>query len=82
MHICISMYLVNDVADEGVLVHAKDNSDLTWINHLFSCGSDQYMYHRGYDYYLLGLFGDSKYTGAWCDDPETSKAYFICEGLI
>ena len=74
----------NDVADEGVLVHARDNSDLTWINHLYSCGSADYMFHFGNDYYILGLHGENeKYTGAWCDVGATyAHAYFICEGFI
>merc|ERR1712154_156057 len=63
---------VNDAADEGILVHARDNSDLTWINHLFSCGGGDYMYHRGYDYYMLGLWGETdRATGAWCDVDTT-----------
>ena len=82
--VSIVLFLVNDAADEGILVHARDNSDLTWVNHLFSCGGQSYMYHRGYDYYMLGLFGENdRATGAWCDVDETySSAYFICEGLV
>ena len=74
----------NDVADEGVLVHARDNSDLTWINHFVCTTSDNYMYHSGHDYYILGLHGENdKSTGAWCDEDATyDLAYFICEGLI
>ena len=70
----------NDVADEGVLVHARDNSDLFWVNHLFTCGGD-YMIHAGYDYYVLGLYGETdKRTGAWCDTEATyGDAYFPCE---
>ena len=72
----------NDVADEGVLVHARDNSDLDWVTWLFACGTDQYMWHRGYDYYLLGLHGQTdKTTGAWCGERVTYSAYFICEGI-
>ena len=72
----------NDAADEGILVHARDNSDLTWINH-FVCTISNNMVHRGYDYYILGLHGEtSKDTGVWCDEPATSDYYFICEGLI
>merc|ERR550532_2695210 len=59
----------NDVADEGILVHARDNSDLAWVNHLFYCGNDETMDHRGCDYYMLGLFGQTDLrTGAWCDE--------------
>merc|ERR1711874_124235 len=74
----------NDAADEGILVHATDNSDLTWVNHLFSCGGNEYMYLRGLDYYMLGLHGENnRATGAWCDTEATyGSAYFICEGLI
>merc|ERR1739836_354885 len=73
----------NDAADEGILIHARDNSDLTWVNHLFSCGGEDYMYHRGLDYYILGLGGENdRHTGAWCDVDATYSAYFICEGLI
>ena len=70
----------NDVADEGVLVHAKDNSDLIWINDRIGCNVDHW--DRGYDYYVLGLFGESdRRTGAWCDVPDVDY-YFICEGPI
>merc|ERR1711936_594050 len=75
----------NDAADEGVLVHATDNSDLTWINHLLSCGygNEHSLDHRGYDYYELGLFGETdRRTGVWCDLEETANRWFICEGLI
>merc|ERR1712038_585842 len=36
----------NDVADEGVLVHARDNSDVTWINHRVNCGSNSDHWYR------------------------------------
>ena len=74
----------NDAADEGILVHARDNSDLTWINHLFVCDDSGYLYHRGHDYYMLGLHGENNVrTGSWCDMIATyGNAYFICEGII
>ena len=36
----------NDVADKGVLVHARDNSDLAWINHRY------YDIYAEYNYWL------------------------------
>ena len=68
------------MADEGILVHARDNSDVMWINHLGGCGDSSY---RGYDYWMLGNFGQTNgATGSWCDEPDTYSTYFICEGLI
>merc|ERR1711874_63563 len=69
-------------ADQGVRVHAKDNSELKWTNPVFHCDSEHW--YRGYDYYVLGLFGETdRRTGAWCDTADNdSLLYFICEGMI
>ena len=68
--------LANDVADEGILVHARDNSDLTWVNPKTE--------YRGHDFFMIGLFGENDaQTGEWIDEPGTGyPQYFICEGLI
>ena len=72
---------VNSAADQGVRVHALDNSEVTWINPFFACGSTNW--YRGNDYYLLCLFGQTeRRTGAWCDAPGDESHYFICEGRI
>ena len=73
----------NDAADEGVLVHARDNSDLTWINHFVCSTTNNYVYYAGRDYYTLGLYGEtSKDTGVWCGADARDNFYFICEGFI
>merc|ERR1711936_161599 len=62
----------NDAAVEGKFVHAYDNSELSWMNHLWYC-------NNGNDYLILGLHGETNgATGAWCNEPATYTAYFIC----
>ena len=76
-----NFFKVNSAADQGVRVHALDNSEVTWINPFFACGSTNW--YRGNDYYLLCLFGQTeRRTGAWCDAPGDESHYFICEGSI
>ena len=71
------LFSANDVADKGVLVHARDNSDLAWINHRY------YDIYAEHNYYILGLLGENdKFTGTWADEPATYGGYFICEGFI
>merc|ERR1739844_227442 len=73
----------NDANVEGKFVHAYDNSELTWINHLWRCNDGTNLYSTGLDYLLLGMYGkDSRITGSWCDEPATNAYYFICEGSI
>ena len=72
-----------DKETESIYVHAKDNSDLTWVPHRWRCGSTNNIYTDIDDYLLIGLFGDThSETGAWCTRQETIKTYYICEGLI
>ena len=68
--------LANDAADEGILVHARDNSDLTWVNPKTE--------YRGHDFFMIGFFGENvANTGKWLDEPATvTPQYFICEGWI
>merc|ERR1711915_677496 len=73
-----------DRETESVYVHAKDNSDLTWVPHRWRCSSSTNdIYSYVYDYVIIGLYGKAQSaTGAWCAEPETNVYYYICEGLI
>ena len=72
--------LGNDIEVEGVWVHASDNSDMSWISTFWTCSSGYTRITTGADTLILGIF-DNHNGGAWCDEPESYIAHFICEGI-
>eukprot|EP00091_Calanus_sinicus_P019403 TRINITY_DN4865_c0_g1_i1.p1 TRINITY_DN4865_c0_g1~~TRINITY_DN4865_c0_g1_i1.p1 ORF type:complete len:160 (-),score=21.98 TRINITY_DN4865_c0_g1_i1:41-520(-) len=69
----------NDIEVEGVWVHGSDNADMSWIHHYWNCCGDK-LCTTGGDTLILGVL-DNYDGGAWCDEPETYIAHFICEGI-
>ena len=67
----------------GLWIHSTDNSEVTWFPPKMSCncGGKEACFNGG-DALMLAVYTISFYNAAWCDEPKSYQANFICESMI